>query len=120
MSGSLKLSITTRAQGEPSGFDSAIVRAVPGWYAVVDGERAFLAHLAGRDLREVSEHLAAGLGEKLHHAEWTVTGDPAEVKTLGLMHDCAACRAGVDQALTLLRNDPDAELAVGQLWWAGR
>lgn len=120
MSGSLKLSITTRAQGEPSGFDSAIVRAMPGWYAVVDGRRAFLAQVAGRDLGDASEHLAAGLGERLHHAEWTVTGDPAEVKTLGLMHDCAACRAGVDQALAFLRENPGSEVAVGQLWWAGR
>jgi hypothetical protein len=34
------------------------------------------------------------------------------------MHDCATCRAGVDQALTYLRENPAGEVAVGQLWWA--
>ena len=118
MSDSLKLNIRTTATGEPAGFDSAIT-SVPGrWYVTLNGKRAFLAQLAGRDLRRISEKLAADINEKLHSAEWTITSDPAEVRTLGLMHDCAACRAGVDQALTLLREHPDREVAVGQLWWA--
>jgi hypothetical protein len=33
------------------------------------------------------------------------------------MHDCASCRAGVDQALAFLRDNPDSEVAVGQMWW---
>jgi hypothetical protein len=66
----------------------------------------------------VSERLAANIGERLHHADWTVTGDPGQVRTLGLMHDCASCRAGVDQALAFLRENPGGEVAVGQLWWA--
>lgn len=115
-----KLVIRTRAAGEPSGFDSAIVRAMPGWFAVVNGERAFLAQRAGRDLRYASERLAANIGELLHHADWVITSDPDQVRVLGLMHDCASCRAGVDQALALLAEHPDAELAVGQLWWAQR
>jgi len=110
----------TREPGEPTGFDSAIVQAVPRWFARLNGERVFLALTAGRDLRRVSERLAADIGERLHHAEWTVTSDPGQVRTLGLMHDCASCRAGVDQALALLREHPGAELAVGQLWWAGQ
>ena len=120
MSDSVKLNIRTEAEGEPAGFDSAIT-SVPGrWYVTVNGKRAFLAQLAGRDLRGISERLAADIGEKLHHAEWVITGDPAEVRTLGLMHDCASCRAGVDQGLTFLREHPDGELAVGQLWWAAQ
>jgi hypothetical protein len=114
----LKLRIGTRAEGKPAGFDSAIT-SVPGrWYITVNGKRAFLARLAGRDLRVISGRLAANIGETLHHADWTITGDPAEVTTLGLMHDCGSCRAGVDQALAFLRDNPDGELAVGQLWWA--
>ena len=109
-----------RADGEPTGFDSAIT-TVPGrWYVTINGEQAFVAQLAIRDLRVTSDALAAGLGERLHHAVWTITGDPAQVRTLGLMHDCGSCRAGVDQALAFLRDNPDGELAVGQLWWAAQ
>jgi hypothetical protein len=36
---------------------------------------------------------------------------------LGLMHDCSACRAGVERATAFLRDNPDGEVAVGQLWW---
>jgi hypothetical protein len=110
--------IPGQVEGEPAGFDSAIT-TVPGrWYVTVNGERAFLARTAIRDLRVTSDALAAGLGERLHHADWTITGDPAQVTTLGLMHDCAPCRAGVDQALAFLRDNPAGEVAVGQLWWA--
>jgi hypothetical protein len=117
-SDSLKIRVGTRAEGEPTGFDSAIT-SVPGrWYITVNRQQAFLAQLAGRDLRAISERLAANISETLHHAVWTITGDPAEVTTLGLMHDCAPCRAGVDQALAFLRDNPGGELAVGQLWWA--
>ena len=108
----------TRAEGEPSGFDSAIVTVPARWYVTAGGERAFAAQLAGRALRQVSELLAGNIGERLHHAEWTITSDPAEVTALGLVHDCAACRAGVDQALAFLREHPAGEVAVGQLWWA--
>ena len=116
----LKLSVRTEAEGDPAGFDSAITSVPKRWYVTVDGKRAFLAQLAGGDLRGISERLAADIGEKLHHAEWVITGDPAEVRTLGLMHNCASCRAGVDQGLTFLREHPDGELAVGQLWWAAQ
>jgi hypothetical protein len=116
----LKLRIGTRAEGKPTGFDSAIT-GVPGrWYVTVNGKRAFLPQLAGRDLRAVSERLAANISERLHHADWTITGDPGQVTALGLMHDCKSCQAGVDQALAFLRDNPDGELAVGQLWWAAQ
>jgi hypothetical protein len=115
----MKLNIMTRAEGKPAGFDAAIIK-VPAdrWYAMVEGKRALVVRLIGGDLRKISAAFAAGMGERLHHAEWTITSDPAEVTTLGLMHDCAACRAGVDQALAFLRDDPGGEVAVGQLWWA--
>jgi len=109
-----------RDAGDPTGFDSAIAGVPDRWYVTVNGERAFAAQLAIRDLRVLSDALAAGINEELHHAEWTITGDPGQVTTLGLMHDCGSCRAGVDQALAFLRDNPDGELAVGQLWWAAQ
>jgi hypothetical protein len=118
VSGSLKLVIRTRAEGRPAGADTAIVKVPPRWYGTLDGQRMLVAALAGRDLRVLSEGLAADIGEKLHHAEWTLTSDPEQVRVLGLVHDCAACRAGVNQALAFLAENPDGELAVGRLWWA--
>lgn len=118
MTAPVHLNILTREQGEPTGSDTAIV-SVPGrWYVPLGAERAFLARQAGIDLREISERMAADMGERLHHAQWTVTGDPELVKSLGAVHDCVTCRAGMDQALAYLRERPDSEVAVGHLWWA--
>ena len=114
----LKVSVIGRSEGEPAGFDSVIVTVPERWYLTVGEECAFLAQLAGRDLRAVSERCAANIGETLHHAEWTITGDPGEVTTLGLIHDCASCRAGVDRAVAFLLGNLGGEVAVGQLWWA--
>jgi hypothetical protein len=114
----LKLQIRTRARGEPAGFDSAITGVPDRWYVTLTGERVFLAQQAGADLRTVSERLAANIGEILHHASWVITGDPELVRTLGMMHDCATCRAGVANALDYLAGEPGREVAVGQLWWA--
>jgi hypothetical protein len=117
----IKLLITGQTAGIPAGFDSAII-GVPaeGWYLTIAGARTFVAQLAARDLRAVSEAAAADVSVILHHADWVITSDPAEVTTLGLMHDCAVCRAGVDQATAYLRDNPGREIAVGQLWWARR
>lgn len=108
----------TRAEGEPAGYDSTIVQVPERWYISLNGKRTFLTQLAGKELRQLSEGQAADMGETLHHADWTVTSDPEQVRTLGLTHDCMVCRAAVDQALTYLRHNPRAEVAVGQLWWA--
>ena len=109
------------ARGEPAGSDFAIIRIRGELHAFLPGgERVFLAASAAAVLREMSGRLAAVVGETLHHAEWTITSDPGQVRALGLMHDCVTCRAGVDQALALLREHPEAEVAVGQLWWAKR
>lgn len=120
MAESVKLQIRTRnEQGEPAGYDSSIIKVPAVWYVPAgDGTRALAVQVAGRMLRQLSEQQATDLNEVLHHADWTITSDPAEVRTLGLMHDCLTCRAGVDQALAYLRDNPDGEIAVGQLWWA--
>ena len=120
MASPLKLSIITEATGEPAGYDSSIISVPRGWYATVGGDRALLAQAVGKLLRHLSEQQAADLGERLHHAVWTITGDPAEVRTLGLMHDCPTCRAGADPAPASLAAHPGSEVAVGQLWWAAQ
>jgi len=119
VSSPLKLTVMTGAEGDPTGFDSAIA-SVPGrlWHVTAAGERILLLSVARRELRELSEKLAAGSRERLHHADWVITADPDEVAALGLMHDCASCRAGVDQALARMREKPGTDMAVGQLWWA--
>jgi hypothetical protein len=114
----VELSVIGDTRGEPSGYDSAIAAVPDGCYLMIDGQRALKVNVLGRALRELSDASAANVGERLHHANWTLTTDPETVRRLGLMHDCAACRAGVDQALARLREVPDGEIAVGQLWWA--
>jgi hypothetical protein len=116
----LTLSIATNVRGEAAGYDSSIVRVPAAWYIGVEGKKALRVRAVGRVLREVSETQAAALGEVLHHADWTITADPDQVRTLGLAHGCPACHAGVDQALTYLRENPEGEVAVGQLWWAAQ
>ncbi len=115
----MKIGIATSAEGEPSGYDSAIIRAPADWYCTApDGERDLVLNIVGRDLRARSERFAAALGERLHSAEWTITSDLEQVAALGMMHDCADCRDGVNRALEFLRENPAGEVAVGQLWWA--
>jgi hypothetical protein len=115
----LKLTVMTGAEGEPTGFDSAIA-SVPTrlWHVTETGERILLLSVARRELRELSEKLAANISERLHHADWVITADPDEVAALGMMHDCATCRGGVDRALARMREEPGTDMAVGQLWWA--
>jgi hypothetical protein len=115
---SVQLNVIGDSRGEPTGYDAAIAKVPDGVYVTIDGQRVLNAKVAARALREIAELSAARLGERLHHAEWTLTSDPEQVRTLGLMHDCATCRAGVDQATAYLRETPGGEVAVGQLWWA--
>ena len=112
-----------RRGDQPEAADTAIVRADPAWYVGLGSawpgqERALLVDEVGKLLRAVSEHCAADLGRRLHHAVWTITGDPAEVSRLGL-HDpaCEQCREGTLAALDYLAGGPGREVAVGQMWW---
>jgi hypothetical protein len=114
----LKLRIHTHARGEPAGYDSSIITVPADWYATADGTKALLVKAVGAFLRELSERQAADLGETLHHADWVITSDPAEVRTRGLAHGCPSCHAGVDEALVYLRASPGNEVAVGLLFWA--
>jgi hypothetical protein len=44
--------------------------------------------------------------------EWLITTNPDEVETFQPAHDCAACRAGNDQAMAYLRENPDRPIAL--------
>lgn len=111
--------VRTRYGDEPvSGFDSAIMAAPDDIYVTVNGKATIVVNRLARLLSEISESSAADLGVKLHHGDWVLTTDPAEVSRLGLMHDCPTCRAGVDQALAHLKQFPQSPLLVGLLYWA--
>jgi len=112
-----------RKGDEAEAADSAIVGVDPAWYVGLGGcwpgqERALRVQEVGPLLRMVSEYCARDLRRRLHHAVWTITGDPAEVSRIGL-HDieCEDCREGTLAALDYLAGGPDREVAVGQMWW---
>lgn len=115
--------VRTTVEHRPvSGADSAIVSVPEGLYVKVgNGPPALDIRALGRMLREVSEVFARDIGETLHHADWTITGDPAMVEEVG-MHgrpDCMRCRSSVDQALAYLAEAEGRTLLVGALYWAG-
>lgn len=115
---SLKVTIMGDTAAPPDGFDSAILLVPDAAYVTAGAVRTLHALVLRGALSRATAQSCAAVGERLHHAEWTVTSAPGEVRTLGLMHDCPTCRAAVDQALAHLREHPEAEIAVGQLWWA--
>lgn len=47
--------------------------------------------------------------------EWLVTGEQDDVERFQPAHDCAACRAGNDQARTFLRENPDRKIALANI-----
>jgi hypothetical protein len=51
----------------------------------------------------------------LGEIDWLVTGDVDAARRHQPDHDCAACRAGHDQAVAFLAEHPDARLALGNL-----
>lgn len=105
---------------QPSGgLDSCIITAPEQTYTVTEAG-LWLLHLRplNRLLRDVSEAAAENIGERLHHADWVLTADPAVIRAVNV-HDCPSCRAGVDQALAALTEHPTVPLLAGVLYWAG-
>lgn len=47
--------------------------------------------------------------------EWLITRDPADVEKFQPAHDCPACRAGNDQSLAFLRENPGRYVVLGNL-----
>jgi len=123
MTPALPYHVRTTVEHRPvTGSDSAIITVPDRLYVRVgDGPAALDVRALGRLLRQVSEEFARSIGETLHHADWTITDDPATVEEVG-MHgrpDCVKCRASVDQALAYLAEDQTRTLLVGALYWAG-
>lgn len=103
--------------GAPSGFDSVIASVPDPWYAGEDPAGPLLIRPVARRLRRLSDESAEMVGERLHHAEWSITGDLDEVRTKGTAHGCPECLAGVARATEYLEANPGRVVAVGQLWW---
>lgn len=118
MTGEPVFRIVTGARGDPDGGDSMLLPVPPGWYADLGHGPALIGPVVRAALAELSERGAAACGERLHHADWVLTTDPAVVERAGMTHDCAECRAGTDRALAFLRANPGREVACGMLYWA--
>ncbi len=103
---------------EVVGMDSTILTVPPWDWRARNGQRWLDAPRLAVFLREVAERQASALGEKLHHAEFVVTPDPAVVEEWGMVHGCEECRRGTDEALRMLAQDPTQSLVVGMLYWA--
>ena len=97
---------------EAGGSDSCIIMIPPECYR----QGRLLLPATARALGEASGSAARRLGETLHHAEWTITGQPDTVRTLA-SRDCPACLASADQAVAYLAEHPAELVAVAQLWW---
>ncbi len=114
--------VRTRIEDRPvDGAESMIVVMPPGLYVTVGDKPALHMRRFGRLIRQLSEAGAHLVEEDLHHAEWVITTDPAVVEERG-MHghpECASCRNGTNVALEALATDPEQELLVGTLYYAG-
>lgn len=102
--------------GEAMQADCTIARVGRDWYI----GHALNLRKVGRLLRDISEVVAGNLGEVLHHADWTITSDPDEVRRLSLPGEhasCQTCIRGTEAALDWLDQEPGNEVAVGQMWW---
>jgi hypothetical protein len=110
---------TDREKRPVSGMDTVIAAMPEQFYIDVRGERSLALTQFGRWLRKLAEKMATDIGEELHHADFVITTEPSVVQSRGSMHDCDTCRAGVRRALRALRENPNQELLVGLLYWAG-
>ena len=119
--GSIPISVSTDRQHRPViGGDSAILKVPLEFYVEVGDSKPGLAVAPFTDyLREFAEAEAARVGEELHHADFVVTTDPEVVQELGSLHDCADCRQSVTATVTFMASNPDREIVVGRLFWAG-
>lgn len=47
--------------------------------------------------------------------DWLITSDPDEVERFQPAHDCTECRSGNERAMALLREHPDAKIALANV-----
>ena len=93
-------------------IDDFIVLGVPDNVEVIDkealdimAERTVASQYKGRRPRALL----------FTATEWLITSDWREVEAFQPAHDCAACRAGNDQAIAFLKEFPERKLALGNL-----
>lgn len=108
---------TERKQQPVTGLDSMIVEPPAPLIPMVGGIPGVVVPAMKSWLRRISDDAAGELGETLHHAVWTLTGDPFKVATIGLTHDCSTCRDGVQVALGWMEEHPDSQVLAGLLYW---
>lgn len=119
--GGIPIIVSTDREHRPvTGGDTAILKVPLEFYIQVDDSEPGLAVAPfTRFLREFAEAEAEQVGEELHHARFVITTNPEVVRELGSLHDCADCREGVKAVVAFLASNPDREIVVGQLFWAG-
>lgn len=98
------------------GFDSMIVEVVDEDLTSVNRAMIPDTNVLTPKLVDHSHEAARRMGERLHHADWTVTDDQDKVMELTLMHDCPTCRDGRENAIRYMRSSGKAVL-VGHLYW---
>lgn len=52
---------------------------------------------------------------EFNQIDWLITKEPSDVEKFQPAHDCPACRAGNDQALTFLRENPGKYIALANI-----
>ncbi len=105
-----------------TGVDSCLTEVPPAVYTKRDGGPPVVRVAAlRRVISQLSFAAAVQIGARLHHADWVITSDPAEVERIGMHGDpgCVSCRAGVDQVLAGLGHRY-VEVLAGNLYWAPR
>jgi hypothetical protein len=97
---------------------ATVAKARPEWYGVAHGCRVVLLPLVQQVLREVSEEVAAREGRRMHHAGWFITRNQAAIdKVLDPAH-CVLCADDAHWVRAHLASDPQAEVAVGLVYFA--
>lgn len=99
------------------GYDTIIWAMPDGYYVVIEGKPTLVVQPFLRLLREVAVEQATKFGLRLQRGEYVVTKDQQVVAERGTMHDCDDCRAGTEAALKAMREQPDMEMIVGNLFW---
>lgn len=111
------------SQLETDGGDTIIFTMPPEFMVRVDenGPPALAAVQFARFLRGLANQQARDLNSIIHHAEFRVTKSIATVEEFGVFPehaDCLDCQRGVLTAVEYMKEHPDREMVVGQLFWA--
>lgn len=99
-----------------SGADTLIAPVPDGVWFKFQGKDYINMKRSNKQLRELADQSAARLGEKVHHARAIITSNRTTLREQGILHDCARCRAAVDQAVAEIDRN-GTEFLILQMWW---